>query len=284
MQREGRVDLHVHSTASDGVLSPSEVVRLALESNLSVLALTDHDTTAGIAEATTAAAGTGLEVIPGVEINSEGPWGDLHILGYYLDPLHPLLVERLQAIREARYARARRMVEKLERLGMPVDWETIEELAQGESIGRPHVARALLHHEHVQTIQEAFDRYISRSGPAYAPRLRLSRTEAIELIQAGGGVAVLAHPVPSRALDQVPDLVSLGLQGLEVYYPSHTPQDVETLLDLCRQYRLIATGGTDFHASGHTEGALLGSVDVPPESVTELKARAYPSSSPQAIF
>jgi hypothetical protein len=277
MQRGDRVDLHVHSTASDGVLSPSEVVFLALENGLSALALTDHDTTAGIAEAVDAAKGTGLEVIPGVEINSEGPWGDLHILGYYLDPLHPLLMERLRDIREARYRRARRMVEKLERLGLPVDWETIEDLAQGESIGRPHVARALLHHEHVQSIQEAFDHYISRSGPAYAPRLRLSRDEAIELIEAAGGVAVLAHPVQSDGVEQIPELVSLGLQGLEVYYPGHTAEDVDVLLDLCRRYRLVPTGGTDFHAPRHAEGALLGSVDVPPESVTELRSRTRPS-------
>jgi predicted metal-dependent phosphoesterase TrpH len=273
MQRS-RIDLHIHSTASDGLLSPSAVVHAALELGLSAIALTDHDTLSGIAEARAAAAGTNLEYIPGVEVNSEGAWGDLHLLGYYLDPADPLLNRLLEAMRDARLGRARKMIDKLAQMGMPVDWEEVEELAAGETVGRPHVARALLNRGHVASLQEAFDRYIANDGPAYAPRLRLTPDEVINAIHAAGGVAVLAHPAQSGATDLIPELVSFGLQGLEVYHPGHSERDVRELLAICRRYGLIATGGTDFHAPDHAEGAPIGSLFVPPECVEKLKAVA----------
>lgn len=273
MQRN-RVDLHIHSTASDGVLKPSEVVHLALKRGLSVIALTDHDTLSGIAEAQTAAAATGLEVIPGVEISSEGGWGDLHFLGLYVDPENSFLSERLQAMREARLQRARQMVKKLARLGMSLDWGEVRTLARGQSVGRPHIARALLKRGYVSSTKEAFDRYINRDGPAYVPRLRLMPAEVIEAIHQAGGVAVLAHPAYSGALDLIETFVSCGLQGLEVYYPEHSPQDRQALLDLCRRYGLLATGGSDFHAPRCEEGAPLGSVYVPMECVRRLREAA----------
>jgi len=276
----GRVDLHIHSTASDGTMTPSEVVRSAIELGLTAIALTDHDTTAGIAEARQAAAGTGLEVIPGVEVNSEGEWGDLHFLGYYIDPENPFLRERLKAMRDARLGRARRMLEKLAQMGMLLDWEEVRTLAGGESVGRPHIARALVNRGYVASTQEAFDRYIGNGGPAYVPRLRLTPAQVIEAIHRAGGVAVLAHPAHSGVMDRVPEFVALGLQGLEVYYPDHTPEDVERLLALCRRYDLVATGGSDFHSPHHEEGAPLGSVFVPLESVERLRALAGDSYHP----
>ncbi len=269
-----RVDLHIHSTASDGLLSPSQVVRSALELGLVTIALTDHDTTSGITEAQQAAEGTGLEVIPGVEINSEGEWGDLHFLGYYIDPENPFLRRRLEAMRDARLGRARKMIEKLAQMGMPLDWEEVRALAGGESVGRPHIARALVNRGYVTSLQEAFDRYISNDGPAYVPRLRLTPPEVIEAIHRAGGVAVLAHPAHSGVVDRIPEFVSLGLEGVEVYYPEHSPEDVAVLLDLCRQYNLVATGGSDFHSPNHEEGAPLGSVFVPEEAVEGLKKLA----------
>jgi len=269
-----QVDLHIHSTASDGTLTPSEVVHSALELGLEAIALTDHDTVSGIEEALLAAKGTGLEVIPGVEINSEGEWGDLHFLGYYIDPQNPFLRERLQAMRDARLGRARRMLEILAQLGMPLEWEEVRALAGGESVGRPHVARALALRGYVSSPQEAFDRYIGNGGPAYVPRLRLTPAEVIEAIHRAGGVAVLAHPAHSGVIERIGEFVELGLEGLEVYYPEHSPEDVETLLRLCRQYGLIATGGSDFHSPHHEEGAPMGSVLAPASCVTALKARA----------
>lgn len=277
MQRSAaRVDLHIHSTASDGVYSPSEVVRLALEAGLTVMALTDHDTLSGVGEASRAAAGTGLEVIPGVEINSEGDWGDLHLLGYFVDVENGPLQERLQVVRDARLGRAYAMVKRLAEMGMLLEWERVLELASGESVGRPHVARALLERGYVQTQQEAFDRYISNDGPAYVSRLRLTPPEVIHLVLEAGGVPVLAHPAHSgpAIVAHIPELVTYGLRGLEVYYPHHMPRDILTLLRLCRRHNLFATGGSDFHGVHHGEGALLGSVDVPPECVEQLRAAA----------
>jgi hypothetical protein len=239
-----------------------------------VIALTDHDTLAGVAEAQAAAAGTGLEVIPGVEVNSEGGWGDLHFLGLYVDPENPFLNERLRVMREARVGRAQRMVEKLARLGMVLDWEEVRALASGQSVGRPHIARALLNHGYISSTKEAFDRYIGRAGPAYVPRLRLTPPEVIEAIHQAGGVAVLAHPAYSGALDLIETFVSCGLEGLEVYYPDHSPEDVQALLALCQRHTLLATGGSDFHGPGYEEGAPLGSVHVPMECVEALRRKA----------
>jgi predicted metal-dependent phosphoesterase TrpH len=273
---QARIDLHVHSTASDGVLSPSEVVCLALEQGLTAIALTDHDTVSGVAEALRAAAGSTLEVIPGVEINSEGEWGDLHFLGYYVDCHNGALNERLQVVRDARLGRAYAMVKRLGELGLPVEWEHVRALASGESVGRPHVARALLERGYVQTLQEAFDRYIGNDGPAYVPRLRLSPPEVIAAIVDSGGVPVLAHPAYSGAavIAHIPEFVAHGLRGLEVYYPSHTPEEIEALLRLCRQFGLLTTGGSDFHGPGHGEGAYLGSVEVPAGCLDGLRVAA----------
>jgi len=271
-------DLHIHSTASDGLLTPSEVVGLALAQGLSAIALTDHDTLAGVVEAQAAARGTQLDVIAGVEISSEGSWGDLHFLGFYVDADNAFLAERLRAMQEGRLSRARQMVQRLSRLGMPLQWEEVETLAAGQSVGRPHIARALRNRGYVSSVQEAFDRYIDHGGPAYVPRPRLTPDEVIAAIHRAGGVAVLAHPAHSNAIRYVPDFASCGLQGLEVYYPTHSPEDQHSLLDLCQRYNLLVTGGSDFHGPGHAEGAELGAVCVPPDCVLRLKQIANQST------
>ena len=249
---------------------------MALERGLAVIALTDHDTMAGVAEAQEAADGTGLEVIPGVEINSEIDHGDLHILGYYVAPEHLPLQEKLTALRNGRLTRAREMVARLSGMGMALAWEDVQALAGGESIGRPHIARALCENGYVETIQEAFDRFLSRGGAAYVPRLRLAPHETIAAIAAAGGVPVLAHPAHSgpHVLAHIPEFVAYGLRGLEVYYPHHTPGEVEQLLALCQTHDLLATGGSDFHRPAHTEGASLGSVHVPMSCVERLREAA----------
>jgi predicted metal-dependent phosphoesterase TrpH len=272
-QRQNRVDLHIHSTASDGLFTPSEVVRLALERGLAVIALTDHDTLSGVAEAQHAAVGTGLEVITGVEVNSEGEWGDLHFLGYYVDPENGPLQERLRAMQHARLERAHRMLERLREMGMVLEWEEVRVLAGGDAVGRPHVARALLNRGYVKTLQEAFDRFLGNDGPAYVPRPRLTPPEVIQAINEAGGVPVIAHPAHSglAAVRCIPEFVGYGLRGVEVYYPDHSPEEVEMLLGLCQKYELLATGGSDFHGPGVKEGASLGSVYVPLECVERLR-------------
>ena len=273
--QQGRVDLHIHTTASDGLLNPAEVVQLALDRGLAAIALTDHDTIAGFAEARAAAEGTGLEVVPGVEISSDWPVGDFHILGLYVDPRDGPLNESLAAMRAARLHRARKMLEKLAALGMPLDWEEVAAFANGSSaVGRLHVARAMVRRGYVPAIPEAFQHYIGRDGPAYVPRLRMTPVEVIGLIRRAGGIAVLAHPAASGLVEHIPTLASLGLQGIEVFYPSHSLEDVKVLLRLARQYRLLVTGGSDFHGFGVGEGAPLGSLDVPLRLLRELQQAA----------
>jgi len=267
------IDLHLHTTASDGRLTPSEVVQLALERGLTAIALTDHDTTDGVAEAQAAAAGTGLEVIASVEINTESDAGDVHFLGYFVDPDDAAFQNHLATLRDARLGRARRMAEKLAALGMPLDWERVQAIAGEGAVGRPHVARALLERGYVATLGEAFEKYIGHEGPAYVPRYRLTPEEAIAAIQAAGGVAVLAHPAEAGTIPLIPRLVAGGLDGLEVYYPEHTPEDRDTLLALAEQYGLAVSGGSDFHAPDDPHHAPLGSVWVPPEAVEELRKR-----------
>jgi predicted metal-dependent phosphoesterase TrpH len=275
-QRQNRVDLHIHSTASDGLFTPSEVVRLALERGLAVIALTDHDTLGGVAEAQRAAVGTGLEVIAGVEVNSEGEWGDLHFLGYCVDPENGPLQERLRAMQDARLERALRMLERLREMGMVLEWEEVRVLAGGDAVGRPHVARALLNRGYVKTLQEAFDRFLGNDGPAYVPRPRLAPPEVIQAIHEAGGVPVIAHPAHSgpAAVGRIPEFVGYGLRGVEVYYPDHSPEEVEMLLGLCQKYGLLATGGSDFHGPDIQEGSSLGSVYVPLECVERLRESA----------
>jgi len=274
-----RVDLHTHSTASDGALSPSEVVRLALRHRLDVLALTDHDTFGGIAEAQAAASGTTLTVLPGIELATVTPDGrNLDMLGYLYDPDNPAFAARLAALRDARLNRAAKMIARLNALDIPIRYERVIELADGGSVTRPHVARALLEGGHVASLQDAFDRYLGDGGPAYVPHDQLAPQEAIALLHAAGGVAVLAHPIRlvEDGMDpaaMVAALAPQGLDGLEVYYPDHTPGFTLRRRVLARQYDLGMTGGSDFHRR-EVRPRHIGSQRVPPECVEQLRVRA----------
>ncbi len=269
-----RVDLHTHSTASDGKLRPSEVVHLAAQLGIGTLALTDHDTTDGVVEAQQAGRELGLEVISGIEINSEGEHGDAHILGYFVDPVEPHLQDQLEAIRDARVGRARGMLKKLAAMGMPIEWERVMTMAgDASSLARPHIARAMVEAGYVATTQEAFDKYISNTGPAYVNRLRMTMNEAVDFIHGASGVAVMAHPAESRLVDLIPQLVQAGLDGIETYYPRHTPEQQSKLLALAQRYDLVATGGSDFHTLDDPSHGQIGCVEVPPDVVQKLKAR-----------
>ncbi|MCX7855506.1 MAG: PHP domain-containing protein [Anaerolineae bacterium] len=280
--QQGRVDLHVHTTASDGSLTPAEVVQLALEQGLAAIALTDHDTIEGLAEAWAAANGTGLEVVPGVEISSDWPVGDFHILGLYVDPWDGPFSECLQSMKAARLQRARKILERLAALGMPLEWDEVTRFCNGNcTIGRLHIAQAMVRRGYVSDVYEAFRRYIGRDGPAYVPRLRMAPVEVIGLIRRAGGVAVLAHPAASGVMEHIPTLASLGLQGVEVYYPDHSPEDVKVLLAMARRYRLLVTGGSDFHGFGLGAGAPLGSMNVPLQLLRQLQQVAERVRQPE---
>ncbi len=268
----GRIDLHLHSTASDGQYTPSELVAMAIERRLLAIAITDHDTTDGIDEALEAARGTGLEVIPGVEISCDIPRQELHILGYYIDHHEPILEEKLRTFRQSRLHRAKAMLDKLAALGFPLEWEAVTELAGGSSVGRPHIAQAMVKMGYVASTDEAFDLYIGRNGPAYVERYKLSPLEAVSLIKEAQGLPVLAHPL--EVTQFVPSLVEGGLVGLEVYYNGYSPEDMRELANLARKYDLIPTGGSDFHGPDVLDTVEMGGVEVPVESWERLRALA----------
>ncbi|HKY50837.1 MAG TPA: PHP domain-containing protein [Candidatus Limnocylindria bacterium] len=272
------IDLHTHSTASDGALTPSELVRRAADRGVRVQALADHDTLLGVAEAVSEGERRGVRVIPATELNTESEWGDVHVLGYFVDPHDSALEDRLRWLRENRGRRIELMVERLNALGYAVSAERVREISQGGSLGRPHLAQALFEAGHVPTYDSAFETLISKSSPAYVSRVGLAPLEAVSLVRKHGGVPSLAHPGTVIGLERLlPQLIDAGLAGIECYYESHTPSFTALCLRLAGRYGLVATGGSDFHGRGE-HGADLGGVFVPPECIEALEARRERSS------
>ena len=257
-------------------MSPRRLVEAARQQAVTHLALTDHDTTAGLDEARAAGRTFGVEVIPGVEINTDVGEHEVHILGYCMDCTQPSLQSFLLQQRDGRLRRAEEMVQRLRSLGVPIEWSKVAELARGASVGRPHIARALMAAGRVGSTGEAFERFIGRHGPAYVPRPKLAPDEAVEVIAQHGGVPVLAHPgwaASGPVIEQLPRLVAHGLAGIEVYYPDHTLEMVAEYRRLAEQHGLVVTGGTDYHGGGLATRVPLGSVSVPPEVVPALRVR-----------
>ncbi|MEO7019136.1 MAG: PHP domain-containing protein [Ktedonobacteraceae bacterium] len=270
------VDLHTHSTASDGLYAPRELLRQAKAAGLDVLALTDHDTTNGIAEAVEAARELDIDFIPGVELNTDIGGGEVHVLGYFLELARPAFQAALTTLRDARVRRGQRMVEQLNEHGITISWNRVREIAQG-AVGRPHVARALMEAGYVQSIGEAFDTYIGKNGVGYVPRHQLTSVDAVRLIDSANGLPVIAHPLTLPGLtklrEELPGLCAAGMVGLETYYGPYTPADERELRALADEYRLIPTGGSDFHGPG-IHPTPLGGRHVPYEAVERLKAAA----------
>ena len=268
-----KIDLHTHSNASDGELTPAELVRLALERGLTTIALTDHDSVSNIDATMGAARGTSLQIVPGVELSADVPEGEVHVLGYFIDWRDAHFLSMLDKFRDGRYGRAEKMAKKLTALGAPISFERVKAIAGDAAIGRPHVAQALVEAGHVATVTEAFDKYIGRTGPAYVERFRLTPEDGVALILRAGGVPVLAHP--REVTDWIFPLVKAGMLGLEVYYGMYDDATRAELARLAKQYGLIATGGSDFHGlnkMGHLGG--LGGTYVPPEVVERLRKKA----------
>ncbi|MDR7545623.1 MAG: PHP domain-containing protein [Armatimonadota bacterium] len=269
-----RVDLHTHTTASDGVLSPEALVAEARALGVGLLAVADHDTTAGLDAAMAAGRSAGVEVWPAVELSCDVEAGEVHLLGYFIDYRLGWFQDLLTRLRAGRQQRAARMVARLVALGAPITLERVQVLADGGAIGRPHVARALVEAGHVRTVAEAFERFIGRGGPAYVERLKVTPVQAVQIVRAAGGLAVLAHPGWGQHDALIPDLLAAGLDGIEVYYPDHTPDQVERYRDLARRYGLLMTGGTDFHGGGLATRVAVGSQYVPEEIVPPLREAA----------
>jgi len=268
------VDLHTHTTASDGWLSPRALVHTAREQGLLAIGITDHDSTEGLDEALAAGRECGMVVIPGVEMSTDVSEGEVHVLGFFIDHRDSNLQTLLRTLREARRGRARRMVDKLAALGMPLDWERVQALAGQGAVGRPHVAMAMVERGYVPDVRTAFDLYINRTGPAYVERYKLTPAQAIEAIRQVGGLPVLAHPLEGKGcLHLVPDLVMAGLEGLECYYTGYTPEQTALLEATARQYDLVPSGGSDFHGAEVVAGAVLGQPRVPYGILEGLRAR-----------
>jgi 3',5'-nucleoside bisphosphate phosphatase len=316
----GLIDLHCHSTASDGSHRPAELAELALTAGIDVLALTDHDTMAGGAELREAATGTGLRVIDGLELSAdhEGP-GVLHLLIYGADPETPVLVELLESMARGRLERGPRILEKLaEGCGIELAWEDVLEAAKGGVTGKAHIAEVIVARGHAASCDDAFRRYLAWGRPAYVRRLKPSLEQCFSIVAAAGGVPVMAHPIlmeraiqdqlrseghgiqESRDLaagsieERIGELAGRGLRGIEAYYPGQAPEDTTRYLEVVRRHGLIATGGSDFHGERVKPGLVLGrgygdGFAVPPELVdglsSEMKkareAREAPAEDPE---
>lgn len=266
----------MHTTASDGRLTPEQLVARVVERGLNVIAVTDHDTVEGISSALKAASGfNNIELIPGVEINTDVPGMEVHMLGYFIDFESDSLIAPLKELRDSRVIRARGMLEKLDKLGLPVKWEELLEIAGDSVIGRPHVAKAMVDAGYVSSFSEAFDKYIGRNGPAYIEHKKMTPVDVVGLIKSVHGIPVLAHPANIDNLDNMlHDLKSAGLMGLEVYYGKYTPDIIQELLALAKKYDLITTGGSDYHAFHDERETMVGDIDIPEDCIRTLYALA----------
>jgi predicted metal-dependent phosphoesterase TrpH len=270
-------DLHAHSNRSDGTLAPGEVMSLAARRDLAGVALTDHDTFEGLSDAAAAADALGLDFVPGIEFSAEYDGASLHILGYWVDPADPAVNAELDRLTATRFRRGELIVEKLQELGFEIDFDRVREIAGGQTIGRPHVAQAMVEAGIVATETEAFERYISDDGPAYVPKHALEPMEALRLIRSAGGACVLAHPGMWRGTGSVPEelierMAAAGMMGLEVWHPDHDEGARERYAALASRLDLVATSASDCH--GERFGYRLGTERTDEGTYAELRQRA----------
>lgn len=276
-----RLDLHLHTTHSDGSCTPTEVIGLAHQAGVTALAITDHDITSGIPEAIAAGEHYGIEIIPGVEISSIMESSELHILGYFLDWQDTALNQRFKSLRDSRHRRNPQIVDRLQSLGIDITYDEVLALAGSDSVGRPHIARALMDKGVVTSAKEAFDRFLGDGKAAYVPRELPSPAEAIRWIKEARGLAVLAHPTWVKVTDQplaelVRRLKADGLDGVEVYYSTHAARQTRDYLSLAQQLGLLVTGGSDFHGLTKPDievGIGKGSLHIPTTLLPKMKER-----------
>jgi predicted metal-dependent phosphoesterase TrpH len=274
------IDLHIHTTESDGSLTPSQVVRYAKEKGLKAIAITDHDTIHGNEEAIKEGISAGVEVIPGVEISVDYSPGTMHMLGYFITTEDPILNEKLTLLQDSRADRNPKIIEKLNKLGLSLTYDEVVQVSGGGQVGRPHMAQILMKKGYTKSIKEAFDKYLGKGAPAYLDKFRLSAVEAITMITDAGGIPVLAHPFTlhlksSDELDALlKKLVNQGLQGLEVYYSEHDERKTSSYRLLAKRYNLAITGGSDFHGKnmkGIDLGTGRGNLKIPYTVLENLK-------------
>lgn len=273
------IDLHAHTSASDGTYSPKDLVNLAKSEGIEAIAITDHDTIEGLPEALEAGEKMGVEVIPGVEISIDHQPGSMHVLGLFLDIENEKLKEYLTDLQTSRSSRNPRIIEKLNELGLSITMEEVEKISGGGQVGRPHIAAALLKNGHVRTIQHAFDKYLKKGAVAYYERHRLTREKAVDMIHGAGGLVILAHPhtlgVNGISLDNLmAELKEVGFDGLELFYNSHSPSDEDKLMKIVDKNGFVISGGTDFHGENKPSiklGVGYGNMAIPYEVLQEMK-------------
>lgn len=263
------VDLHIHTTCSDGLRTPAETVKEALAKKMRAIAITDHDITTGIDLAISAAKGTELEIIPGVEINSVLDNEEIHILGYYINSESNSLQSELECIRKARQIRAENIIQKLQSLNYNISIEEVMDLSGNGAIGRPHIARTLVRKGYYMNTGEVFEKLLSQGCKAYVERYKISPFRAIEIIRDAGGIPVVAHPGIYKKEINWRQIVDHGLMGIEVFHTKHDTKTIKELLEIANKFGLLITGGTDCHGIGSS--SLLGTIDIPYEIVLKLK-------------
>jgi len=275
------IDLHLHSTASDGQLTPGELLAQARQRRLSAVALTDHDTTAGLAEAAEAAARLGVEFVPGIELSAEHQPGVMHLLGYFIDPNNDDLQEVCRYLLRARRQRNERIIERLTELGCHLTMQQVLDLTTGEVVGRPHIARAMIAAGAAKNVKQAFTRYLTKGSPAYVSRDKLSAADAVAVVGRAGGVVALAHPVQLGCRNQaelelvIRRLTETGIHAIEVHHPDHQPEQTRLYMKLADRYGLAMVGGSDFHGPSnrnHRQGGFC-KLRIPHEWLEQLRTR-----------
>jgi predicted metal-dependent phosphoesterase TrpH len=271
----GRVDLHTHTTASDGTLTPRELVLAAIRHGVTVLAVTDHDSTDGLPAAMAEAAQhPPLTIVPGLEINCDVEGAEVHVLGYFVDYGASWFQDFLREQRAERVERVHRIAKRLAELGMPIDPAEVLALVGEGSAGRPHVAQVMVKRGYVKSVREAFDKYLKTDGPANVPRRRLTPHDAVRVIRRAAGVPVLAHPGLADRDELIPELVAAGLMGIEAHYAEHSAAQTSNYLELCRHYDLTPTGGSDYHGPQSGRSNPPGTPAVPWSAWEALQRRA----------
>jgi len=280
-----KVDLHVHTNASDGRFSPAEIIIKAHELQLAYIAVTDHDTVSGIIPALEAAKTLPYpKVIPGVEISTDIPEGEVHILGYFIDYHNSELQAALENFRNSRLNRALKMTSKLQNLGIDIEWKRVAEIAGDSTIGRPHIAQAMLEKGYITAFKDAFNKYIGRNCPAYVPREKMTPVEAVQLVLQADGLPVMAHPFTvSNPEVLIIQLKAAGLVGIEAYYNDYSANETKRLLNLAEQNNLCVTGGSDYHGIDMNNETMMGDVDVPFKAVEQLLSLAEQSGLKLAL-
>lgn len=264
------IDLHLHTTASDGCLSAEQLVARAVAAGIETIAVTDHDTMASVPQAAARAAECGMTFVPGIEITAVDDGHDVHVLGYYVAPDSPELASLLQNLRGSRLARAREITERLAKAGAPIDADMLFETAGSGTIARPQIAKALIAARHVESVAEAFEKFLAEGRPAYVPHQGARPERVVEVIVRSGGVASLAHPGPLKRDHLIPALVESGLGALEVYHSDHDETARRHYLRAARDFDLLVTGGSDFHGNGRARDAFFGRIGLPPDDFVRL--------------